>query len=93
MVLPLLTPVRGRDGKMIHEIVIPEGTVMIMNYQGSNTAAELWGDDAREWKPEQWLSPLPKVLEDARVPGVYSNLYVLAVDRSWALALTRAHAA
>ncbi|KAM5545440.1 hypothetical protein V8D89_000478 [Ganoderma adspersum] len=74
MVLPLLTPVRGRDGTMITELVIPKGTVMIMNYQGSNTAAELWGDDAQEWKPERWLSPLPKALEEARIPGVYSNL-------------------
>ena len=74
MVLPLLTPVRGRDGARISEVAIPKGTVMIMNYQGSNNAAELWGDDAQEWKPERWLSPFPKALEDARIPGVYSNL-------------------
>ena len=74
MILPLSTAIRGRDGAMMNELVVPEGTVMLTNYQGSNSAAELWGDDVNEWKPERWLSPLPKALEDARIPGVYSNL-------------------
>ncbi len=47
---------------------------MILHYQAANDAPELWGDDAHEWKPERWLSPLPKAVEDAHIPGVYSNL-------------------
>ncbi|KAM5545452.1 hypothetical protein V8D89_000490 [Ganoderma adspersum] len=74
MVLPLATPVRGHDGVMMSELVVPEGTGMLMHYQGSNSMPELWGDDAHEWKPERWLAPFPKALEDARIPGVYSNL-------------------
>ena len=74
MVLPLAAPVRGLDGVMLSELVVPEGTGMLMNYQGSNVMPELWGDDAHEWKPERWLAPFPKALEDARIPGVYSNL-------------------
>ena len=74
MVLPLLTPIHGRDGTMMDKLTVPEGTVMLTHYQGSNSAVELWGDDVNEWKPERWLSPLPKALEDARIPGVYSNL-------------------
>ncbi len=74
MILPLSAPVRGHDGAMMSELVIPEGTGMLMNYQGSNSTTELWGDDAHKWKPERWLSPFPKALEDARIPGVYSNL-------------------
>nr|VWO98257.1 Putative tyrosine-protein kinase AmsA (EC (Amylovoran biosynthesis membrane-associated protein AmsA) [Ganoderma boninense] len=74
MVLPLATPVRGNDGRVLHEIVVPEGTGVLVHYQGSNSAPELWGDDAHEWKPERWLAPLPQALEDARIPGVYSNL-------------------
>ena len=74
MILPLSTGIHGRDGAIMNELIVPEGTVMLTNYQGSNSAAGLWGDDVNEWKPERWLSPLPKALEDARIPGVCSNL-------------------
>ncbi|KAI0039847.1 hypothetical protein FA95DRAFT_1503644, partial [Auriscalpium vulgare] len=33
----------------------------------------IWGPDAEEWKPERWLAPLPKTVEEARIPGIYSN--------------------
>ena len=36
----------------------------------------MWGEDALEWKPERWLAPLPSTVADAKIPGVYSNLYV-----------------
>nr|VWO94959.1 Cytochrome P450 monooxygenase CYP52X1 [Ganoderma boninense] len=74
MVLPLATPVRGNDGRVMHEVVVPKGAGVLLHYQGTNSAPELWGDDAHEWKPERWLAPLPQALDDARIPGVYSNL-------------------
>ncbi|KAI1793787.1 cytochrome P450 [Ganoderma leucocontextum] len=77
-VLPLSTPVRGRDGTTMNELVISKGTSLILNYQATNNAPELWGDDTNEWKPERWLSPLPKAVEDAHIPGVYSNLMTFA---------------
>ena len=73
-VIPLATPVRGRDGAIMNELVISRGTALILHYQATNVAPELWGDDAHEWKPERWLQPLPPMLDEARVPGVYSNL-------------------
>ncbi len=73
-VIPLATPVRGRDGAIMNELAISRGTALILHYQAMNDAPELWGDDAHEWKPERWLSPLPKAVEDAHIPGVYSNL-------------------
>ncbi|CDO71925.1 hypothetical protein BN946_scf184940.g72 [Trametes cinnabarina] len=39
-----------------------------------NCNKELWGEDAYEWRPERWLEPLPRALEDAHIPGVYSHL-------------------
>lgn len=63
---------------MISEIPIKKGTVAVLNLWASNTNKALWGEDAYEWKPERWLSPLPRAVEEARLPGVYSNLYVLA---------------
>lgn len=71
--MPLTNPVTGKDGKLIHEIFVPKNTNVMASLVAANRNAELWGPDARDWKPERWLSSLPQALVDARVPGVYSN--------------------
>ena len=76
-VLPLSEPVRCTDGSVITEVPVPKGTAVFLNLRGCNTNKAIWGEDAREWKPERWLQPLPKAVEDARIPGIYSNLCVL----------------
>ena len=65
---------RGLDGRMITEVPIPKGTTLLVNLRACNTSAALWGDDARTWRPTRWLEPLPRALEEARVPGIYANL-------------------
>ncbi|KAH9941101.1 cytochrome P450 [Epithele typhae] len=78
-VLPFSAPVRTRDGHAeIAELAVPRGTAVLVQYQASNADRTLWGPDAREWKPERWLAPLPATLEDARVPGVYAHLMTFA---------------
>ena len=72
--MPLSEPMRGRDGNMMHEIVVPKGTDVAVGISASNWNKTLWGEDALEWKPERWLSPLPVALTNAHIPGVYSNL-------------------
>ncbi|RPD74082.1 cytochrome P450 [Lentinus tigrinus ALCF2SS1-7] len=74
VVLPLSAPIRGRDGKMITEIPLPKDTTILVGVMSSNTSKALWGDDAYEWKPERWLSPLPEAVTEAKIPGVYSHL-------------------
>ena len=61
---------------MISEVPIPKDTTVFIDIYSSNTRKALWGDDAHEWKPERWLSRLPDAVLDAKIPGVYSNLYV-----------------
>ena len=73
-VLPLSNPVRGLDGRQIHEILVPKDTPVFVSIMASNTNPDLWGPDAAEWKPERWLSPLPASVTEAKIPGVYSNL-------------------
>ena len=73
-VIPLSQPVRGRDGREITEVIVPRGTFVQMHYWASNNDKAIWGEDAREWKPERWLAPLPAAVEYARIPGVYGNL-------------------
>ncbi|PCH40543.1 cytochrome P450 [Wolfiporia cocos MD-104 SS10] len=74
VVLPLHKPVRGVDGTLITELPLKEGTEIALGIQGINTLEELWGEDALEWNPQRWLSPLPKAVSEARIPGVYANM-------------------
>ncbi|CCL99751.1 uncharacterized protein FIBRA_01773 [Fibroporia radiculosa] len=73
-VLPLSEPIVGTDGHLIKEIPIPKGTLFIVGIMGSNASKTLWGEDAREWKPERWLSPLPSTVTENPTPGIYSNM-------------------
>lgn len=72
--LPLGTPIVGVDGKQIKEIFVPRGTVIAVSIVGTNRNHEIWGDDAREWKPERWLGDLPESVKESGVPGAYSSL-------------------
>ncbi|PCH42181.1 cytochrome P450 [Wolfiporia cocos MD-104 SS10] len=74
VVLPLSKPIRGLDGTWMQEVPIPRGTGLFVGIWGSNRNKELWGDEAMEWKPERWLSPLPRALVDAQIPGVATHL-------------------
>ncbi|EMD40943.1 hypothetical protein CERSUDRAFT_103315 [Gelatoporia subvermispora B] len=74
MIMPLSEPIRGVDGTMMHEIPVPKGTTIQVGIMGSNWNKAIWGEDAMEWKPERWLNPLPTAVDEARIPGVYSNL-------------------
>ncbi|EIW54990.1 cytochrome P450 [Trametes versicolor FP-101664 SS1] len=74
VILPLSEPVRGKDGRMMHELHIPKNTSVFVGINASNTNPALWGPDAYEWKPERWLEPLPETVLNARIPGVYANL-------------------
>ncbi|KAJ3475173.1 hypothetical protein NLI96_g12014 [Meripilus lineatus] len=74
IVMPLTWPIRGVDGKMIHEIFVPKGTNVFTSISASNQNKAIWGEDALKWKPERWLSPLPEAVSAAHIPGVYSNL-------------------
>ncbi|KAI0648581.1 cytochrome P450 [Trametes meyenii] len=73
-VLPLSEPILSTGGSTISEVPVPKGSVVVLGLWASNTNSALWGEDAYEWKPERWLSPLPPEVEEARIPGVYSNL-------------------
>ena len=75
--MPLSEPIHGLNGELIKEIPVPKDTWVIIGVRGCNRNEALWGEDASEFKPERWLSPLPEAVTNARVPGVYSNLSVI----------------
>ena len=67
---------RAADGSMIDSVFVPKGSNVLVGVRACNRNKALWGDDAEEWKPERWLKPLPKTVDAANIPGVYSQLYV-----------------
>ncbi|KAL7278089.1 hypothetical protein ACG7TL_008059 [Trametes sanguinea] len=73
-VLPLSKPIQGKDGSMIESVPVPKGTLVFVAVQAINVCEDLWGPDARQWRPERWLEPLPESVTEAKIPGVYSNL-------------------
>ncbi|KIP09650.1 hypothetical protein PHLGIDRAFT_116131 [Phlebiopsis gigantea 11061_1 CR5-6] len=74
VVLPLSAPIVGKDGSTMEEILVPNGTMVLIGIRACNRSKDIWGDDALDWKPERWLQPLPASVSNAHVPGVYSNL-------------------
>ncbi|KZT70323.1 cytochrome P450 [Daedalea quercina L-15889] len=73
-VVPLSRPIHGKDGTLISELTVPAGTEVVLGILGCNTSREFWGEDALEWKPERWLSPLPESITEAGMPGVAGSL-------------------
>ncbi|TBU29234.1 cytochrome P450 [Dichomitus squalens] len=71
--LPLLEPIHAIDGTIMTEVPVPKGTTVIANLPACNTNKAIWGEDARKWKPERWLKPLPPSVEEAHIPGIYAN--------------------
>ena len=67
-------PITGNDGNVMKEIFVPAGTEMVIGILPINRDKAIWGEDAEEFKPERWMSPLPSSVTDARIPGVYANL-------------------
>nr|BAL05185.1 cytochrome P450 [Phanerodontia chrysosporium] len=74
VMMPLSEPIQGVNGETISEIFVPKDTSVIVSIRACNRNKAIWGEDADEWKPERWLSPLPEAVGNAHVPGVYSHL-------------------
>ena len=76
MILPLSRPIPGsiKDGNPIHEVHIKNNTKVIVSILAANRNKDVWGEDAEEWKPERWLSPLPDSVAKAHLPGVYASM-------------------
>ncbi|KAI0056911.1 cytochrome P450 [Artomyces pyxidatus] len=70
--VPLSQPIQTSRGPL-STLFVPRNTTVFLDIIGVNQDASIWGVDAREWKPERWLSPLPESVAFARIAGVYSN--------------------
>ena len=64
----------GRDGREIYQVLVPAGTTVFASILIPNTSAQIWGEDALEFKPERWLSPLPDAVVNSSLPGIFSHM-------------------
>nr|BAK09517.1 cytochrome P450 [Postia placenta] len=69
--IPLATPYMDAKGRMHDSIRIDKGTAFPIPILGMNRSKALWGEDAREFRPERWES-VPESVQ--QIPGVWSNL-------------------
>ncbi|KAJ7896689.1 cytochrome P450 [Mycena olivaceomarginata] len=64
-------PYIDKAGKSHNSLLIPKGQMIHIPILAVNTDTEIWGEDAREFKPERWEN-LPDAV--SLVPGVWANL-------------------
>ncbi|WVW79570.1 hypothetical protein I302_101539 [Kwoniella bestiolae CBS 10118] len=72
-VVPLGTPVKGRDGKMMDSVHLPKGATMMIPILNVNTSIYVWGPDAEQFNPDRFLKPTASE-SNTSVPGVWGNL-------------------
>lgn len=73
VVLPLSSPVVGRDGASISSIHLRKGEEIYIPIYAVNRSSAVWGADAADFKPERHIA-VPAPAAGAKVPGVWGNL-------------------
>ncbi|CAK4033979.1 related to isotrichodermin C-15 hydroxylase (cytochrome P-450 monooxygenase CYP65A1) [Lecanosticta acicola] len=61
---------------------IPKGTLVVMSPRATNCSTELWGDDAREFRPERWLNEDGKANAKGGADSNYAFMTFLHGPRS-----------
>ncbi|GAB1520141.1 hypothetical protein RhiTH_003214 [Rhizoctonia solani] len=73
-ILPLHYPARSAEGRaMMLNIHVPKGATLHVSLGAANQDRRTWGDDAKVFRPDRWLEPLPKSVMDSRMPGIYAS--------------------
>ncbi|KAG8218158.1 cytochrome P450 [Butyriboletus roseoflavus] len=62
-VIPLSEPVRTKSGQLIENLPIARGTTLSVPFTAVNLSSDIWGEDAKVFKPSRWL-------EDDRKNGI-----------------------
>ncbi|KAG1818532.1 cytochrome P450 [Suillus subaureus] len=55
-VIPLSEPVRTESGEMADSISIAKETLITISSAAINRSSTIWGPDAKEFKPDRWLT-------------------------------------
>ncbi|EIW83459.1 cytochrome P450 [Coniophora puteana RWD-64-598 SS2] len=55
-IIPLRKPVTTASGKLTDRIAITKGTTVFIPIKAVNQSRDVWGPDARQFKPERWIT-------------------------------------
>ncbi|KAF7309908.1 Cytochrome P450 [Mycena indigotica] len=55
-ILPISEPITLPDGEVVDSIVVAKGTLVTASIRCMNQSERFWGPDAKEFKPERWLT-------------------------------------
>jgi len=72
--IPITTPIRTTDGRVITEIPIGPGCNVLISICGYNRSKDVWGADADEFRPERWLEDDKYSVKEETQYGIYANL-------------------
>ncbi|KAJ4485445.1 cytochrome P450 [Lentinula aciculospora] len=72
--LPLSVPYTDRNGEVHNEIRVRKGDPINIPILAMNRDKSLWGEDARDFKPERWLTPGGVPSAVSAIPGVWGNM-------------------
>ncbi|KAI0074875.1 cytochrome P450 [Panus rudis PR-1116 ss-1] len=70
-VIPLSKPVTLESGKVVSELLVPQGTRIVISITAYNRNKDVWGEDAHVFNPDRWLNE--KKAQGTSV-GVVGNL-------------------
>ncbi|KAF8823953.1 hypothetical protein HHX47_DHR9000464 [Lentinula edodes] len=73
-ILPLGVPFTDKNGEVHNDIRVRKGDLFNIPVLAVNRSKALWGEDARDFKPERWLTPGGVPSNVASIPGVWGNM-------------------
>ncbi|KAJ6495089.1 cytochrome P450 [Mycena sanguinolenta] len=71
-ILPLARPITATDGSNLTSVPVPKGTQIVIAIAKANSNPDIWGADAREFKPERWVNGRAEST-DMKMPGVWGG--------------------
>ncbi|KAF7354627.1 Cytochrome P450 [Mycena sanguinolenta] len=68
-ILPISEPITTASGEIVDSIPIPKGTVVTVSIRCMNQSEVFWGPNAKEFKPERWLTLADDPLRAKEIQG------------------------
>ncbi|EJD00152.1 cytochrome P450 [Fomitiporia mediterranea MF3/22] len=91
-VIPLSKPITNPSGEQINEIIVPEGSTVLVPISAINCSEAIWGPDAKAFNPERWLSNGEDVSLPSKVKDIQGYHHLLTFADGPRMCIGRAFA-